>query len=148
MERATDVERYHAARSAFQRQLPRGVDAVARAADHQLSRGVVIGHDDDLPGLTLRIGAHRGREVDVDAEQRRHRAVAHRCHRPAAFDDDPHRIVRTECSCCDRRRVLADAVPGDGHHVDAVRQRGAQRALDEQQRRLRDLSGAQLVVVT
>ena len=47
----------------------------------------------------------------------------------------------------DRRRVLADAVTRDRDHVEVVGQGAAQRAFDEEERRLRDLGGAELLVV-
>ena len=64
------------------------------AADDDLAGAVVIGDDADL-ARRLRPRRPGARGLDIEAEQRRHRALAHRhrlLHRLAAPLDEPHRI--------------------------------------------------------
>ena len=96
MECAAHIERNRAPRTPRECQLRGRVNARDRAADHQLTRRVVIGDDHDLSRLALRLVADRGCGVDVDADQRAHRSLVHRRHRPTALDDDTHRVRRLQ----------------------------------------------------
>jgi hypothetical protein len=60
----------------------------------------------------------------IEAEDRGHctRPDGHGfLHISTAIPDQPHRIFKRDCPCCDMSRILAEAVPGDHRGFDAAR---------------------------
>ena len=95
------------------------------AADDDLSRGVVVGHRADLvviePGAR-RLGGNGARRLDLEAEQRRHRALADRhraLHRLSAQLQQPRRVANRKRAGRGQRRIFAERMPGDKGDVPA-----------------------------
>ena len=103
-------------------ELRAGLDGRALARDDDLARGVAVGDDEDavLRGRVDQLGEPR----IVEADQRRHRAVAtlpRRLHQAAALADEPDAVGEVEGAGRDERRVLAHRVTGDERRASAPR---------------------------
>ena len=128
--------------------LARARDRVARAGNHHLPGAVQVrrAHDLALGGLGARLRDLFG----VEAEDRRHRAVADRhrlLHVAAAAPHDPQRVGEREGAGRDVGRVLAEAVAGDERGREPARREQAVGGdADRQDRRLRVLGQRQLVL--
>jgi hypothetical protein len=131
-----------APRSALGGEFDRLPHRLGMAADDDLAGAVVVGDDANAVAGGARGDLARG--VDVETEERGHRALADRhrgLHRLAAPLDEAHRVGDREGAGRSMRRIFAERVPGDigepGYvepglaleHADDREARGEQRRL-------------------
>ena len=125
VERRRDGQRDAALDAVLLDQRDRAIDRRLVAREHDLTRIVIVGDGADL-ALGRRLG-QRLRLVDVGAEQRAHRAHAHRhrrLHRLAAQLEQPRGVGQAERAHGAERGIFAQAVARDeiglGGEIDAA----------------------------